>query len=248
MKPVGHLPHGNDLGRDELDGLAHLRNLPSLPPPPLPPGLEAELAQLTPTRPRRPTRGLVRTTAISIAYAGILLTVLSTRRDLEHLPRMWLVLYGLAWLIGFAVPLHVALVPRPGAIMPRWRLGGALAALSAIGFVAAGFLFPRTAANSSLLTGLAYGHECLSIGLATAVVPVILGTLLLRGAAPVGSRLTAAALGAAGGSLGGLVLHLYCPITDALHVGVVHGGVVACAAVLAALVVPRALEPRAPRR
>ena len=77
-----------------------------------------------------------------------------------------------------------------------------------------------------------------------AVVPIILGTLALRRALPVGSRWVAAGIGAAGGSLGGLVLHLHCPIADGVHVGLVHGGVIAIAALLAAALMPRAIEVR----
>jgi len=72
----------------------------------------------------------------------------------------------------------------------------------------------------------------------------VVGAIFLRGTLPVGSRWIAAALGAGGGSLGGLMLHLHCPITDGLHVGVMHGGVVAVAALLAAALVPRATRMR----
>jgi hypothetical protein len=88
------------------------------------------------------------------------------------------------------------------------------------------------------------GHSCLEIGVGIAIVPILLGALVLRGALPVGTRWTAAALGAAGGSLGGLVLHLHCPIADGWHLGLVHGGVVIVSALLAAAVVPRFTEPR----
>ena len=88
------------------------------------------------------------------------------------------------------------------------------------------------------------GHWCLELGLATALVPVILGAVFLRGALPVGSRWVAAALGAGGGSLGGLVLHFHCRITDPLHTGVIHAGVVTVAALLAAALVPRATDVR----
>jgi len=40
------------------------------------------------------------------------------------------------------------------------------------------------------------------------------------------------------------VLHLHCPVTDGLHVGLVHGAVVGVAALLAALLVPRAIDVR----
>jgi hypothetical protein len=73
-------------------------------------------------------------------------------------------------------------------------------------------------------------------------VPVVVGALFLRGALPVSSRWIAAALGAGGGCLGGLVLHLHCHIADGLHVGVIHGGVVIIAALLSAALAPRATD------
>ncbi len=204
--------------------------------------LERELAMLAPVAPRRPVRQALLAAAVSLAYAGVVHAVVAVRHELAELPRVWLVLYLAAWLLGFALPVWVSIVPRRGSVMPRWRLGGAIAVLAAVGFVVAGLVIPRSA-PTSLHLGLKYGHSCLSIGLVTAMLPVVLGTVMLRGAAPVGSRATAAALGAAGGSLGGFVLHLHCPIADGVHVGVVHGAVVAAAALLAAAVVPRALEP-----
>ncbi len=226
-------------GPDPIDSL---RDLPAVAPPPLSPALDAELRELAPAPPRHPARQALIAVAASLVYGAIVLAVYTVRHELGELPRLWLVAYLAAWFIGFAVPLWVSIVPRQGSMMPRWQLGGALAALSSVGFVLAGFLVPRSA-PTSLHLGLEHGHACLSMGLITAVVPVLLGTLVLRGAAPVGSRATAAALGAAGGSLGGLVLHLHCPIADGLHVGVVHGGVVALAALLSAALVPRVLRP-----
>jgi hypothetical protein len=204
--------------------------------------LDRELANLVPVAPRRPMRQALGAGVLSLAYAAIVLVVVAIRRELADLPRLWLVLYLAAWLAGFALPLWVSIVPRTGSMMPRWRLGGWLAALAAVGFVIAGLLVPRSAPDS-LHLGLRHAHTCGSIGLITAMVPVVLGTILLRGAAPVGSRATAAALGAAGGSLGGFVLHLHCRITDAVHVGFVHGSVVAAAALLSAVFVPRSLRP-----
>jgi hypothetical protein len=204
--------------------------------------LEQELANLVPVAPRRPMRQALAAGVLSLIYAAIVLVVVAIRRELADLPRIWLVLYLAAWLAGFALPLWVSIVPRAGSMMPRWRLGGWLAGLAAIGFVVAGLLVPRSAPDS-LHRGLHHAHTCGSIGLITAMVPVVLGTVLLRGAAPVGSRATAAALGAAGGSLGGFVLHLHCRITDGVHVGCVHGSVVAAAALLSAVFVPPSLRP-----
>jgi hypothetical protein len=75
-------------------------------------------------------------------------------------------------------------------------------------------------------------------------VPVVIGAIFLRGALPVGSRWIAAALGAGGGCLGGLVLHLHCRVADGAHVGLIHGGVVVVAAALSAAIVPRATQVR----
>jgi DNA-directed RNA polymerase specialized sigma24 family protein len=134
--------------------------------------------------------------------------------------------------------------PR-GQVLPRWRGAGTAALIVAVGFIAFGLLV-HPSGPSSLSYGLArfhHGHVCLELGLATAVVPIVLGSIALRGALPIGARPTAAALGAAGGSLGGLVLHLHCPIADALHVGLIHGGVTVVAAALAAALAPRATAP-----
>jgi hypothetical protein len=100
-------------------------------------------------------------------------------------------------------------------------------------------IYPETAENL-----VRHGHWCLRWGLITAVVPIGLAALLLRGTIPEGARWGAAAIGTAGGGLGGLFLHLKCPISDRLHMGLVHGGVVVVAACLAALIIPRFLRPR----
>lgn len=213
-------------------------------PPPLSTELEAELATLAPVTPRRPLRQLAVLVALSLVYGAAIVVALSSRRDIGELPAGWLVATGAAWLLGFVVPCYLALVPRRGAVMPRWRWAAASAIATAIGFVVLG-LVVHPSGPSSAHHGwdqLLRGHGCLELGLVTALVPVILGALCLRGAAPVGSRWIAAALGAGGGSLGGLVLHLHCPVADGAHVGVLHGGVVVLGAVLAAALVPRATD------
>jgi hypothetical protein len=119
-------------------------------------------------------------------------------------------------------------------------------AITSVSFVMFG-LAVHPSGPSSTHHGVAYlyhGHGCLELGLATALVPVVIGAIFLRGALPVGSRWIAAALGAGGGCLGGLVLHLHCDIADGLHVGLLHGGVVIVAALLSAAIVPRASDVR----
>jgi hypothetical protein len=221
-------------------------DLPQLPtpvPPPLSQLLEAELAELAPVAPRRPVRQLVLLVTVSLIYGAGVLAMLAMRHDLHELPMGWLVGAGLAWLAGFVVPMYLATVPRPGAVMPRWKLAGGSAVVGALGFIGLGLtLHPDGPSLGWAHFGRGYG--CLELGLATALVPVVVGAIFLRGALPVGSRWIAASLGAGGGSLGGLMLHLHCPINDGLHIGLMHGGVVGIAALLAAALVPRATDLR----
>jgi hypothetical protein len=215
-------------------------------PPPMSPALEAELGTLAPVATRRPVRQLARLVALSLLYATGVLALVTVRDDANELPIGWMVSVGIAWLAGFVVPVYLAVVPPAGEVMPRWQLAGALAITMAIAFVVLGLAL-HPSGPSSVSYGVArfvHGHWCLELGIATAIVPVILGAIFLRGALPVASRWVAAALGAGGGSLGGLVLHLHCHVTDALHVGLVHGGVVGVSALLAAAIVPRATDVR----
>lgn len=211
--------------------------------PPLPSSMEAELAALRPVRPRRPLRQLVLVSLTSLAWAGAVLAHLTVRRDLGELPTVWLVLFLAAWTLGFAAPLALVVLPRRGEMMPRWRLAAVLAGVGTAGFVLAGLTIPRSG-PSSLHRGLESWAGCLSSGVLTAVVPTVLIALAVRGAVAHAPRLTAAAIGAAAGALGGLMLHLHCPIADGLHVGVVHGGVAVITGALGALIAPRWLVAR----
>jgi hypothetical protein len=230
------------------DSLGEVEELVRLPlPVPLPPSpaLEAELAQLSPIAPRRPLRQLAILFAVSLAYGAGILAVLTLRGDLYELPIGWILGAGLAWLLGFVVPMYLATVPRAGAVIPRWQFAGIASLIGAVGFVALGLLVHPSGPHSTPLDWDQFGPTgCFEFGLATALVPVVIGAMFLRGALPVGSRYAAAALGAGGGSLGGLMLHLHCPIAGGLHVGVMHGGVVGVAALVAAAMVPRATHVR----
>jgi hypothetical protein len=227
---------------DVVDTLAGAR-LPK--PPPLSGALEAELDKLAPVTPRRPMRQLATLFGISAVYAAGLVVMFKVRGDLDELPMPWLVAAGTAWLLGFVVPCYLALVPRPGQMMPRWGWAAASAIVASIAFIVLGLLVHPSGPNSRTLGWEHFprGHGCLELGVATALVPVVIGAVFLRRALPVGSRWVAAALGAGGGCLGGLVLHMHCPVTDAPHVGLVHGGVVLVSAVLSAAFVPRRIEP-----
>ena len=229
------------MSRDPLDALGAL---PTVPPPPPGAALEAALAEIQPVPMRRPWRDLALVALASAVYGGALVAVLRLRGDAHELPLMWMIVTALAWGVGLVVPLYLAIVPRRGAVMPRWRVAGIAAAVFAVGFVIVGLSIHPDGPSSQHYGWARFhrGHICMEIGLVSALVPVGLGALVLRGALPVGARWAAAALGAAGGGLGGLVLHLHCPVADGIHLGLVHGGVVVVSALLAALIVPRAVD------
>lgn len=222
-----------------------LRALGAELPEPPPPGalLEAELGRIAPVRTRRPRRQFVAASAVSLAAAALLLLATGVRPDLAGLPVPWLALYCAAWLASFLAITWLALVPASRDVMPSWRRAGIAAAVAAAGFVLAGLLFARQGPDSvvrpATFHDLVHGSGCLVFGSLTALVPMALSALLLRGSLPVGSRWAGAGVGAAGGSLGGLMLHLHCPVADALHLGLVHGGLVAIGAVAGAVAVPR---------
>lgn len=221
---------------------------PSASVPALHPDLARELGALQAVSPRRPLRQLVLFAIVSLSVAGGLLLVLALRRDLELLPRGWLIAYGAGWFLGFLGLGAMALLPAPGQVSPRWRAAGIAAVGTGAAFVLAGLVFARSTPASTMAPATAgglwdFGRACLGLGLITAITPMILGGLFLRGAAPVGARSVAWALGAAGGALGGLLLHLHCPIADHLHLGLIHGGVVVIGGVLSALIVDRLLRP-----
>lgn len=220
--------------------------LPELVTPPMSAALEAELGSMTRVPMRRPMMQLAKLVGVSLVYGAGLLAIVTVRDDAHELPMGWMVAAGLAWLLGFAVPIYWALVPPAGSMMPRWKLAGGAAIAMAIAFIVLGLVI-HPSGPSSVHYGaerFIYGHWCLELGVATAIVPVILGAIFLRGALPVSSRWVAAGLGAGGGSLGGLVLHLHCHVTDMLHVGIIHGSVVGVSALLAAAIVPRTTDVR----
>jgi uncharacterized membrane protein len=228
-----------------VSAIDELPPIPTPAPPPLSRLLEAELDRLAPVATRRPLRQLALLVGISLIYAMGIASMVVMRRDLHELPMYWLTGVGLAWLAGFVIPLYLAMIPRDGQVVPRWKLAGVSAIVGAVGFILLGLsLHPSGADSVPELAHVSDGFGCLELGVLTSIVPVIVGALFLRRTLPVGSRGIAAALGAGGGSLGGLMLHLHCSVTEASHVGLMHGGVVAAAALLSALLVPRATEVR----
>jgi hypothetical protein len=221
--------------------------------PPMSEALARELAALRPATTRAPRGEWTAVLVLSLFYATGILAWLGVRDDLDALPGAWLLGIGAVWLTGFLATTWLVMVPPPQQVMPRWRWAATLSALVAVFLIAAGLLRPDALAAtgtsySASIAGVAdRGQACLRSGLAVAVVPIVLTALAVRGAVPVGSRWVAAAIGAAGGSLGGLILHLHCPLSERFHIGLVHGGLVLIAAGLCALLA-RAGEAAARRK
>ncbi len=217
-----------------------------LVPPPMSSSFEAELSALRPVATRRPHRQVAIFLCVVGAVVGVALGVLGARADLSELPTGWVPVVASLWIVGIAAAAWVSLVPRAGSVMPRWRVAGLIALATSAVYVLLG-LAVHPAGPSSLHYGwerFARGHGCLELGLATAVLPAVIGTVFLRGTAPVRARWIAAAIGAASGCGGGLLLHFYCKIADGPHIGLIHGGVVGCAAILSALVGSRVSSSR----
>jgi hypothetical protein len=235
--------------RDQLDAVLSEIAATDAGAPPVSAELSREVDAGGPIETRRPMRQLAFAAAASLAYMAALVVLFKLRRDLAHLPRMWLVAYLAAWFSGFLAILALVLIPPRGSVMPRWRMAAVFAVAAGAAFTTGGLALARSVPGLSTMyeptvgTVLSHSYYCLTMGMVNAALPIGLGVLALRGAAPVRSGWVAAALGAAGGCLGGLFLHLHCPITERFHLGLIHGGVVVLAAAVAALVLARRLRP-----
>ncbi|MBE7453065.1 MAG: hypothetical protein HS111_30575 [Kofleriaceae bacterium] len=101
----------------------------AMSPPPLDDRLAAALRDLTPVTPRRPWRDLARVGRRPRRRGGHRAGAgpVAARRDLDALPRAWVIAYGGAWLGAFVIGAWLALVPRAGHVVPaawrraRWR-------------------------------------------------------------------------------------------------------------------------------
>ena len=234
----------SDARTDELLRSTYPDSVPVADPSDL---LEAELAEMVPKDPRKPLRQIGILLIASLAYAAVMVVWLGFRPDFNELPTAWLFLYVAAWVFGFSGIAALAMLPRKDSSLPRARIGAGISLGVMVLFVSVGLLFPESAPSSFEHPNTAehtirFGKSCLSLGLATAVVPVFLCIFFLRRSLPYGSRGIATAIGATGGCLGGLMLHLHCQVSSATHLGFVHGGVVVVAALLTWLLTPKLLQ------
>jgi hypothetical protein len=208
-------------------------------PPPPSPQLMTALAELRPVRTRRPLMALAAAALVSVAYGALLLWLFPVRRDFAALPHLWWGAVALAWLAGFVAPLAMAIVPRRRAVLPDAQRAGwaALAAaglLLTVGLALTPYAAPATVmpvGSHAVLTSI---EHCLGFGLSFAVVPMVAGMVALRRLLLVGGARLMAAVGAAAGAFGGLVLHVICGFGGSMHTGFGHGGVTLAATVIGA--------------
>jgi hypothetical protein len=216
----------------------------SVPPPPPSATLLADIAKMRPVRTRVPLWTLLIVAAATAVYPVAALAMYPLRRDLFALPRPWVVCVALTWLAGFIVPLTLAVMPRPGQVLPDGARAGRAAVLASLTLVLLGLLFTVDAPGVTIVPSSIwdmfrhYWWGCVSFGLKISIPAVLVAAAALRKVAV--SRLPAlgAAVGAAGGALAGLVLHALCPVGGAFHVGFAHGGGVVLGALLGALWLP----------
>jgi hypothetical protein len=211
--------------------------LPDAPPPSE--ALLAAMGRVAPVRTRRPLRVFVSVVVASLACAAPWMLWFPPRKDLPFLPRLAWGALLLAWLAAFFGTMAAAIVPRRGAVLPDAPRAGRLAILAALGLIALGLVAAPSAPGHSLV--LSGPHEqiagifrCMTFGVIVALSPLTVALVASRRVLFAGSTRVMAAAGAAAGALGGLVLHVLCPVGGSLHVGFGHGGAIAVAALVGA--------------
>ena len=229
-------------------------NGPGIPAPSA--ALVAALAVMKPVRPRVPQRALLLTALAGFGFCSAALLARPVRPDLALLPPGWVVGVGLSWLLGFVVPLGLALLPRHGQVAPDGRRAAAAAALAVVGLVAltvvmnaeaigvTASLDPTALATDAGRMFWPAWRRCMAEALSVSLPTLVVGAILLRRVALVGAWRLGAALGAAGGALGGLTLHLSCAVAGTAHAGWAHGLPVALAASLGSVALPALCQLR----
>jgi hypothetical protein len=238
--------HGDETAADQLG--VDLGGRLDAPPPPPRADLLARIAGMQAVRTRGRFAALAAVLAAGIVVPVAMLAVMPWRRDLAALPRAWVIGAAAVWFAAFATPLVVALVPARGDVLPsagrasRVALAavGALAAFTLLGSSDAPGVSPRLPPGAGPL--LISCLRCISVLLPVALVFLIAGIVVLRRLLPMGARRIGVALGAAGGAMGGFVLHWHCPLAQTAHVVLGHVGGVVLAAAAGAILLPALLE------
>lgn len=211
-------------------------DFPALAAPPMSAALAAAVKNSKPVPLRRPLRDLGVFLALSLPMLALMVAIMGIRRDLAELSPLWVGSVALIWIASFAASSYLGFVPAKGHVLPRTRTIYEVVAVACLLVISIG-LFAFQSATSQTFTYSAtagnivsHGAACSIIGVTAGIVPGLVALFLMRRFVPVGRLSVGLSLGAAGGSLSGLILHLHCPVTERFHVGVIHGGcLVLCA-------------------
>jgi hypothetical protein len=211
------------------------------PPPPSSDLLNA-IQGMQPVRTRARFGALALVALVGLLWPVGVLAHHAYRPDLGALPLGWVIAAAALWAGAFAASLTAALVPRRGDVLPApghaSRVGaGALLALLAF-TLAATLQVPGVSLRpeDAHLTLLGSVRHCAGFVLEIAAPFLLVGLFALRRLVPMGRARLGMALGAAGGAMGGFVLHFICPYAGTAHVVLGHvGGTILAAAAGAAL-------------
>src|SRR5262245_47112813 len=152
------------------------------PTPKPSPALLALVRTMRPVPLRRPGRQLLRVVGVSLLYAAAWVAGPAAwiwgralRVDLGELPLGWLLLFGALWLVGFAAPLTVAMLPRRGQLLHRVGLAVAVAWIG-WALLVLGSLTARVAPGASLVAAtraplMMVTAQCAAAALSVAIVP-----------------------------------------------------------------------------
>jgi hypothetical protein len=174
---------------------------------------------------------------LSLVVGALAFVFHPLRPDLPALPRWWTSFMAAAWFGGFLVPLAAALLPRRAQVLPDAARATSLALVSAVALILLELGCNVTAPGRTLFFAdvkpfFRVGSGCVVFELELMCLPVLLALLALRRVLQTGAWRVGAALGAAGGALGGMYLQFLCPYGGRFHTAVMHGGgVLVCAAV-----------------
>jgi len=189
------------------------------------------VAGMKPVRTRTRFGAFALVALIGLVWPVVALAHLPLRRDLAALPTWWVITAATLWGVSFVLSLAAALVPGRGDVLP------APGRASRISGTAMAVLLMFALVASAQAPGLSVRPEDLHWSLFRSCVHCvsfvfeISAAFLLIGLLALGGSRIGMALGAAGGAMGGLVLHFICPIAGTAHVVLAHvGGMVLAAA------------------
>ncbi len=217
-----------------------LADLPPISVPPMSEALRAAVQDASPVSLRRPLRELGVFLIFSVPLFALLLASMGFRRDLTGLSPLWVGSVALVWLAGFAASAYIGFVPAKGHIRPRSQSAYRIVIVASLLLISIGLFATQSVSGHSMTypatvsNVLAHAPKCSMMGITAGIVPGLLALVLMRRFVPIGAISVGLSLGAAGGCLSGLVLHLHCPISERFHVGLVHGGCLVLSALFVA--------------